>query len=151
MIIQRGVPTRRHRNPYSDLEGMREELNRLLDHMGNSNTDVSAGVYPPINIWQNDRSYTLLVELPGVSGKDIVLSVLKNTLTLSGKRTDTEPVEDISYHRKERQHDQFKRSIELPIKIDPDNIIAEFSEGILKVVINKIEEEQPRNISVNTI
>lgn len=92
----------------------------------------------------------LSAELPGISDKDLELTVNANVLTLRGHRKDEVP-EGYAVHRKERSALQFARSIQLPCKVDPDRAEAALKNGVLTLTLPKAAEAQPKQITVKAM
>jgi HSP20 family protein len=92
-------------------------------------------------------AYVLRAELPGVSEKDIELSVTGNTLSLKAERKLEAP-QGHSAHRTERSGWTLARSLELPVQVDSSAVVAELKHGILTVTLPKSKEALPKQISV---
>ena len=89
----------------------------------------------------------LTIELPGVDPEDLDISIVSDSLTLSGER----PLEqdgDVKYHRRERWHGSFSRTMQMPFRVDSENVEANFRNGVLEVLLPRAEEDKPRRISV---
>ena len=126
-------------------------MNRLFDSMtvpGISHPIASSGVYPMINLEEDESSLYVTAELPGISVEDLSLSVHNDSLSLRGERKIPEVDEKINYHRRERKEGFFRRVISLPVKVDADNVSAEIKNGILHVILPKAEEAKPRQITI---
>lgn len=105
------------------------------------------GTWPRANLSDNGSSLTVTAEVPGLSEKDVKLSLNQDVLTLAGERKTVVP-EGYMTHRQERPTVQFSRSFSLPCAVDPDRATAEVKDGILTVTLEKAKEAQPRQISV---
>lgn len=105
--------------------------------------------FPLINGWINDDSLIVTAEIPGVEPDDIEISIIDESLTISGSRDDEELTEDSKYIRRERSSGKFSRTIELPFQIDVDAVQAQFQNGVLRIELPRIPEEKPRKIKVN--
>lgn len=90
----------------------------------------------------------LTAEIPGVSEKDVTLTLNQDVLTLGLKRTVTAP-EGYRPHRQERAGFQATRSYALPCRIDPEKVRANLKDGILTVRLGKAAEAVPRRVTVN--
>ncbi len=140
------------RTPWSEFERIRrglEELSQTLIKEGKAHLNV----YPPLRVIETDDSLVIMAELPGVKAEDLDISIEGDTLTLQGKRKPTWSQENNnkrSFHRREIGTGTFNRAITLPVKIDPDNIQAKLTDGILKVSIAKAEEVKPKKITITT-
>lgn len=108
---------------------------------------TSTGVYPPVNIFKKNEDLVLVTELPGVKKEDLNIEVKGNTLRLAGKRT-IDYGNDISYHRTERNSSQFDRTVKLPINLEPNQVKAEYKDGLLVIFLTRAETDKPRQISI---
>lgn len=131
---------------WRDMRRMQREMSHLL---GGTSAPVTAS-FPAMNLYSGDEGVILTAEIPGVELNDLEITVLGETLTLSGSRNIAEPEENITYHRRERSQGQFTRTVELPFRVDNDNVTAKFSDGVLHITLPRIEEEKPRKITVKT-
>lgn len=105
------------------------------------------GTYPSVDIFSEGEDTVLTVELPGVKKEDINIEVKDNLFRLSGERKITYP-EKTSVHRLERRNRKFDRTLRLPVKVDVDNVDAEFKNGVLKVKLPRAESDRPKQIKV---
>ena len=98
---------------------------------------------PKVDIVEEDKSYKLSAELPGLDLDDIKLDLSDGVLTLSGeKKTEKEENKEGNYHMMERSYGYFKRSFSLPPSVEEDKIKADFKKGVLRVVMPKSEKAQ---------
>jgi len=139
---------RRYRpsNMLREMERFQRDLNRLFDDF--SPQIKSAPSFPAVNIWADQESVLLTAEMPGLSGDDIELNVLEDTLTISGKRAAEPLPEGATYHRQERGFGKFSRSIRLPYRVDAEKVKAGFHDGILEVTLPRAEADRPKKIAV---
>ncbi|WP_319407868.1 Hsp20/alpha crystallin family protein [uncultured Desulfosarcina sp.] len=144
-----GAPSRRFSSSFSDLEGMRRQMERLFETYGDQPLSrAGAGVFPAVNITEDADAYYVSAELPGVNSGDLDLSVTANQVTLAGERKISEEAADARYHRREREAGRFSRAVALPGDIDPDDVKARLVDGVLTVTIAKAEKAKPRQIAV---
>jgi len=151
MIIRRfsDWPTWDWRSPFGELERMRRELDRLSgDFTGSVFRLPTAGVFPLVNVTEDQNNYYVRAELPGVKTDELDISVTGETLTLSGERKLPEESDAASYHRREREAGSFSRVISLPGRLDVDKVKAHAEDGVLTVVLPKAESAKPRQIAV---
>jgi HSP20 family protein len=90
---------------------------------------------PAVDVLETEDSYLLLAELPGVVREDIQLQVKERRLELSGRRLSLG--ESRNFLRMERSYGPFRRSFDLALPVDTENIQASFESGVLKVAIPK--------------
>lgn len=152
MLARRGWPSRpAFENPFNDFDQVRREMLRLLDSVaGDTQGEAGAGVFPPINVSQDQDNYFLRAELPGIRADELSISALKNRLTISGKREIPGEQGRVSYHRKERAEGAFNRTLALPTEIDSTRVEARYADGILSLTLPKAEEAKPRQITIKS-
>jgi len=135
-------------NPWRDIEQIQREMNRLFRTVS-AGPQVAPG-YPAINVWANDEGLVVTAELPGVKADDIDISVVGNTLTLSGQRQPDKLKNGEKYHRRERRQGKFTRTFELPFGIEANKVNALFERGALHISLPRAEDEKPRKIAVKS-
>ncbi len=150
MLVRRVWPSRpTFDSPFADFDGVRREMLRLLDSVagaGDTFGEVGAGVFPPMNITQDNDNFYVRAEVPGIKPNELSISAVRNRLSLAGKRE----IERVSYHRKERAEGSFNRTVTLPTEINADKVEAQYTDGILALTLPKAEETKPRQIKVRT-
>jgi HSP20 family protein len=104
---------------------------------------------PRVDIHEEQDSYVLHVDLPGVEAKDIEVTLDKNVLTIKGERNSQNTSEEKGFTRRERFSGSFVRKFTLPETADGQNISAANSNGVLTLTIGKKVESQPRRIEVS--
>ena len=132
----------------------RSDFDKLFDSFFNgssiSKRDGSGGVWAPsVDVHEDQNSFYIEAELPGVKKEDIQLEIENNVLTIKGERRFEKKEEQDSYHFVERSYGSFFRSFSLPKNVDPDNIGAEYRDGMLLLTLPKREEVKPRTVSIN--
>ncbi len=144
--------------PFRDLMGLQERMNRLFDDSWRARSGGGAqeddwalgGAWAPaVDIYEKDGAIVLKAEIPGVDPKDVDVRVENNTLTLRGERKFDEEVKRDNYHRVERAYGGFSRSFTLPNVVDTEKIKAEFKDGVLRLVLPKREEAKPKQIEIH--
>lgn len=127
------------------------DLQRALDTYRASDwlagSTAARGAFPPINIFRHGEDCVAIIELAGIDRNHLTVEAQANTIRISGKKLASYP-ENASYHRRERVFGTFDRTISVPIRVDADNLKAEYKDGILAVFIPRAEEDKPRKISV---
>ncbi len=111
----------------------------------------TAPSYPALNVWSNEDGLLVTAEVPGVSPQDIEVSVIGETLTLSGARKPDELKEGARYHRQERGYGKFSRTLQLPFPVSVEKIEANFKSGVLSIRLPRAEEDKPRKIAVKSV
>ncbi|MDT8271740.1 MAG: Hsp20/alpha crystallin family protein [Desulfomonilia bacterium] len=87
-------------------------------------------------------------EIPGIDPADLDLSVTGDTLTIKGIRKPLVLGEGETWHRRERGYGNFFRTVQLPYTVDGNKIDAQYTQGVLRIVLPRAEADKPRKISV---
>jgi len=142
---------RRYRIPsvLREMERLQREMNRVYDSFYPSQLRPAPG-YPALNIWTNENGLSITAEVPGIKPEDIDISVVGETLTLSGERYPDGLPEDAQYHRQERGYGKFSRTIQLPFPVDVNKVEATFKNGVLQVSLPRAEADKPKKIVVKS-
>jgi HSP20 family protein len=141
-------------DPFSNIATLQDRINRLFEdafpRTADDEEDLSAGAAwrPYTDIFETESGVTILMDLPGVEKEDVSVEVKENILSITGKRSCDEAVDDDRYYRRERSCGSFKRSFGMRGTIAPEKIKASFKNGVLKIELGKPLEEKPRQVSV---
>ncbi len=135
---------------FTELNRLQEEMNMLFDRFfGEQRTPVrNAGVFPAVNVAQDADNVYITAELPGISGKDLDITVEEESVLIKGERRGGPEGEDVSYHRRERGEGKFSRTVALPTRVVAESTTAETRDGILKLTLPKAEEVKPKKIEI---
>jgi HSP20 family protein len=143
---------------FHDLRGAQDQMYRLLaqargQEVPPSGTGVSSAPAwaPPVDISERKDAYVFAVELPGVTVEDLEIAFQDGLLTIQGERPLTQDSPDEQVHVLERRYGLFRRSITLPPHVKADAIEASTEDGVLRVVIPKVEEAKPQRIEVHAV
>ncbi len=103
-----------------------------------------------LDIYQTDAEIVILSAIAGVTDDDLNISVTDEVLTIKGKRKLDDNVPEEDYLTKECFWGDFSRSIVLPASADSAKIAASFKNGILRIVIPKVEKLQTKIIRIKS-
>ena len=102
-------------------------------------------VVPAVNIIEDDKGVEIDVAAPGLEKADFDIKVEDNVLTISAHREEQKLEEGANYIKKEFGYENFQRSFTLPDNMfDTDKIEAKYENGVLKIYIPKVEEQQKK-------
>jgi HSP20 family protein len=136
-------------DPWATLEELRRGFDELAAARPGAASAATAGVHPPINLYETRDAWVLTAELPGVRPESLEISVTESRVTLHGERRVEYPKDrGTSLHRRERASGIFRRAVELPAGIDADRAEAACRNGVLVLRIPKAPEAKPRHITV---
>ena len=139
--------------PIQDLFSIHNEMNRLFDNWyrparyraESENLDWM----PVVDILEANEHVEIRAEIPGLSEKEVQVSVTDDVLTLKGEKTQESEDKAQKYHRVERSYGRFQRSFTLPANLNPEDIKAKFANGVLTVSIPKTKAVQPKEIQIS--
>ncbi len=131
----------------NEMQRLQEDINRLFGRDSQRAFSTSAA-FPAMNLWDDGEGFVVEAELPGIAMDDIEIFVDGgNQLTVKGQRAAS--IEQSgTWHRRERGHGQFKRTIALPSDVDSEKVEAILKNGVLTITLPKPEAIKPKKISV---
>lgn len=166
---RRGAPAEAERHPIFSLQ---REVDRLFDDFtrgfslfpfSERGFDVApmfrtgapdGGLAPSVDVAETDKSFEISAELPGMSEKDIDVSLSDGVLTLKGEKREERKEEDKAkgYYLSERRYGSFQRSFRLPDGVDENKIEANFDKGVLRISLPKTAEavKQEKKIAIKS-
>lgn len=140
---------------FRDLDNLKREIDEAFRGAGYNRPFGSAFLspiatrrFPLVNVGDDDGSVYVDAVVPGVNPANIDLTVLRNTLTISGERKPLDVQQGQIVHRSELGAGTFSRTLELPVDIDPDKVSAEYKNGIMRITLAKAEHAKPRKIDI---
>ena len=122
-----------------------EHFNKMMEEMFGGWTNTWT---PTVDIKETDKELKFICELPGLTEKDVAVEVRDNVLTITGKREFSEEEKKENYVRVERSYGSFQRAFTLNTPVKPEQIHATFKDGLLTVLVPKIEAPLPKKIPV---
>ena len=138
-------PIRNLFNFHNQMEKVFSDL--FASHDGETDMEETAWM-PTVDISETENGFEIRAELPGVSEKDVNVSVTDNLLTIKGEKHQEKETDGKDYHRVERRYGSFQRSFTLPRHIETDAIKAEFKDGVLTLGIPKAEAAKPTEVPI---
>jgi HSP20 family protein len=138
---------------FSAMQDRVNRLNRLVRESyrpeGPEEALTTSTLAPPVDIYEDEHSIVLKIEVPGIDEKDVDVRIQNNTLTVQGERKIEKEEKEENYRRIERQYGSFTRSFTLPSSVDPAQVSAHCDKGVLKINLAKKAEAKPTQIKVN--
>jgi HSP20 family protein len=128
------------------------EVNRLFDNFfGRSPTAAGRSWTPPVDMHTTKDDLVLTLELPGISEKDVSVSITGDLLSVKGERRFENQVKEQDLLHVERTYGKFERLVQLPIAVQPDRVKATYRDGVLEIKLPKAEELKPKEIKVDVL
>jgi HSP20 family protein len=149
-------------DPFQDLRDAQEEMAQMAQmaqmsprlahalgmHTQPQSSATATAWAPALDISERKDAYLVTVELPGVEADDLEITLEDGLLTIQGERQFTSESTEQQFHRIERRYGAFRRSITLPAQVQAEQIEASFDNGVLQIVVPKMEEATPKRIQV---
>ena len=135
-------------NPISILNDVDNFIYSTFNKDYNDFTADNINWIPKVDIEESELSFYITVEIPGISKKDINVSLHDNKLTISGERKINSESNNDNFHYKEIGNGKFKRSFNLPESIDKNKIQAKFKDGLLSIELSKYEIIKPKEKTI---
>ena len=107
-----------------------------------------ASTGPAVDVEETPDAYVFRADLPGMSSKDLKITMNGDTLTLRGERKREEQKAEGAMHRIERSYGSFERAFTLEQPVRADQIQASYRDGVLEIHVPKADEAKPREIEV---
>jgi len=145
----------RHRFDPRDLFTLQDRMNRLFEEAAERRTRGGedegeierADWIPAADVYEDEREYTLVLDLPGINRDALDVSLDEGRLTVRGERATA--AAGPSVRRAERPHGRFARSFSLPDAVDRTRITADYKDGVLLLHLPKRAEQQPGRIRID--
>ena len=128
-------------NPWSILSELLDADSRAFKNM----TARAAGRFPPVNVYINDKAVIVDLELPGITAKDVDLSLEPQAVVLADRPVKTS---DTAANSPMETRPEWSRRLELPFRVDADKVSARFKDGILRIQLQRAEDTGIRHISI---
>ncbi len=142
-------------DPFAQLDTLQDELQRIwgqtwpmmprpLSRPLRSLSLAPSAWAPTMDIFEKDGSLVVKAELPGVKKEDIDINLEEGDLVVRGERKAESEVKEEDYYRVERSFGSFYRRIPLPFEVKPEQITANYADGLLEVHVPRPAQQKPR-------
>ena len=140
-------------DPFREFSTLQDRMNRLFRESygpeGREETLNNTSFAPPVDVYEDEHSVNVKIEVPGVDEKDIDVRIENNVLTVHGERKFEKEEKQENFRRVERQYGSFTRTFTLPTTVDAEKVAASYDKGILKIALPKKAEAKPKQIKVS--
>ena len=145
-MARRSSRSRAEWNPFREFSALQDRMNRLFrdafgEDFGFGSLDSGATEFsPPADVYEDDNH----VE------RDFDISIADNVLTLKGERKQEKNEKSENFLRQERPYGKFSRSFTLPGSVDPEQVNADYVNGVLHIRLAKRAEARPKQIQISS-
>ena len=102
--------------------------------------------HPAVNVIEKSDKFELELAIPGLHKENIQVHLEKDQIQIKAENKEESVMEDGKFTRREFNYSQFSRNFILPKSVDKNSIDAKYENGILRVILNKREEEKEQGI-----
>jgi len=145
-----------HWEPLETLTSLRQQVDCLFEELRqrfSTSThfihNLGFGWQPAMEIQETDAEIILKVEIPGIAAKDLDVRVSQNAVSILGEHRREELTEKPGFCQSEFHYGQFQRRIPLPKAVRSDQVQAKFKDGVLVLMLPKVEEPHSQVVRVN--
>ena len=118
---------------------MMNRLDDLFDSMIYKTLEKSQNWVPEVSVFENNKLYTVTLDIPGVEKKNVNIEVEGSSLIVSGKREEANE-KDMSLYYSQTRYGNFSRRFNLPEEINVEKIAAKYKNGTLVLTLPKMEK-----------
>jgi HSP20 family protein len=111
---------------------------------------ITVPAWPALDVFEKNGSLVVKADVPGMTAKDIEVTMTEDGVTISGTRSEEKEVKEKDYYRCERSYGSFMRQVPLPAGADRDKAQANFKDGVLEVSFPLKEEAKQKKIEVKS-
>jgi HSP20 family protein len=134
------------------MDKLRRDMDRICtkvcDEFGIPLLLETVAELPSIDVSETEDSVILRAEVPDMNPEDLDISITDDTLRIRGEKKQERVEEEAGAQRTERRYGSFSRTLQLPCRIDLDDVKATYREGILNIIMPKCSPEQAREIKI---
>ena len=102
---------------------------------------------PAVNVKEDNKQYVMEVAVPGLKKEQVKMSIDKDgylTLSIENKNEQKDENKKEHYLRREFSYTSYRQSYALPDNVNADKIEANVADGVLKVVLPKVEKKEEK-------
>lgn len=148
MMRRRNMAEQMFSDMVDAIKEKQEELEKAIAEY-KSSTPIKLSM----DVTEDDENITVLTDLPGVNKDDIQIDITEDTLTIDAKfqeeMEEEGEEEGMMFHKKERSYGEANRTILLPANIKMDEATAKFDNGVLTVILPKLEKKEVFEVKVD--
>ncbi|MFZ0633140.1 MAG: Hsp20/alpha crystallin family protein [Acidobacteriaceae bacterium] len=139
-------------DPFRDVLALQHRMNSLFQDynrtQGEGDVLSTAAFVPPVDIYEDEHTIVLKLEVPGMKESDLDIQLENNVLTVKGERKFEKEEKEENFHRIERRYGSFYRSFTIPNTVNAESVKASYDAGVLRIELEKRAEAKPKQIKV---
>ncbi|MDH5637649.1 MAG: Hsp20/alpha crystallin family protein [Nitrospinota bacterium] len=120
-------------------------MERAAGGMSEPSELVGETRFVPMDVYENDASLVVELDLPGITIADIGVSTQDMWLVIEGAKKDLMDVKErAEFLCSERSFGPFKRVFKISVALDLDSATATYHQGLLRVLLPKLSDRRRR-------
>lgn len=139
--------------PIQDLVNIQETMNELFKDLFSGklarSTPSLENWQPLVDIYENKEAIYILMDIPGMTPKDIDITATPENIIVKGERKASKEISDEDYILREHFYGQFSRSIPLPYPVKPRDIKATYRDGTLELRLPKSKTGKGKSVRID--
>jgi HSP20 family protein len=135
--------------PFSQADSLRRQIDEVFNELADSAEARESWWYPPVEVIDTPDSLQIHAQLPGVNHHNLDIQATRDAVMITGDRPYPKQDEHQTWLRSEFAYGKFRRLINLPVEINPDQIQASFNNGLLTLMLPKAEHARRRVVKIN--
>jgi len=132
-------------NPHTGFKGLDRIIENFLEDRGSL---LTTDWNPSVSTREGANAYHIDIDLPGVNKEDVKVNVNNGYMTISGERKESEKYTDEKVLRVESSYGKFERRLALPDNVDVENIRADSKQGVIEIVLPKVDSASSESLNV---
>ena len=140
------------RSPLADVAVLQNRLNSIFNDFARPDGEQESlgmgNFIPPVDVYEDEHTLALKLEVPGIKQEDLDVRVENQTLTVKGERKFEKNEKEENFHRIERRYGTFARTFTLPQTVDTNAPKASYEHGVLTISLPKKEAAKPKQVKV---
>ncbi|EDX82939.1 Hsp20/alpha crystallin family [Synechococcus sp. PCC 7335] len=136
--------------PFGEIDTLRQEMNRLLEQFTPNGLGESNGFafVPSAELEETESEVLLKLEVPGMKAEDLDIEVMDEAVRVKGERKSETKTEEEGERRSEFYYGEFQRVIPMPKRVEKDQAVAEYKDGVLRLTLPKAPEETNESVKI---
>lgn len=101
----------------------------------------SSGPLPLVDLYETEDHLVLEMDLPGIDPDDVLLKIYEDVIIIEGIKRERLKGKKYRYICMERSFENFRRTIRIPVSVDPAAGKAVYSNGVITLTLPKAKEK----------
>jgi len=129
-------------DPFEEIRRLQERMNRLFEEIERIRLPELRFAEVPVDVIDEGNQIKVIADLPGFKKEDIEIFLEENDLVIKAERKEEEEEKGKNFLKRERRYGRFYKRVALPPEAETDKIKARYNNGVLEVIIPKVEKER---------